>query len=206
MKSIGDSAVLMRHIVSGIVAPPLSPAAVCFAMVFVPKAGERGVRAQRFSDEHPLWFSATQVSGLPGSYSKKDFALTADNLGLPHRGLNFVQRKRRPDLGGDDALSKQLANLANQPQLGHDSLARHPSGQPESFDALLAYDQGTGIDLDWFARQGAVEQHAAPVPQALDHGHSRRSTNGIQRKRDAGAARNGLHAFWNRLVGSADEI
>ena len=65
MKSIGDSAVLMRHIVSGIVAPPLSSAAVCFAMVFVPKAGERGVRAQRFSDEQPLWFSSAQGGPLP---------------------------------------------------------------------------------------------------------------------------------------------
>jgi hypothetical protein len=43
---------------------PLSPAAVCFAMVFVPKAGERGVRAQRFSDEHPLWFSSQHALAL----------------------------------------------------------------------------------------------------------------------------------------------
>jgi hypothetical protein len=38
----------------------------------VPKAGERGVRAQRFSDEHPLWFSSTHPKPYPKVRSKKE--------------------------------------------------------------------------------------------------------------------------------------
>src|SRR5258708_30130683 len=61
---MGVGGVGMPDSLPALVPHPLSPAAVCFAMVFVPKAGERGVRAQRFSDEQPLWFSSAHPPTL----------------------------------------------------------------------------------------------------------------------------------------------
>ncbi len=46
-------------------------------MVFVPKAGERGVRAQRFSDEHPLWVSSTQALAKAQFRNAFEFRISA---------------------------------------------------------------------------------------------------------------------------------
>src|SRR5713226_3289636 len=82
-------------------------------------------------------------------------------VGQFDRRLDLFEWKGSADLRSQDPGGQELIDAVKKAEHGQSALSTGPSGQPKSFDPLVAGNQVAGIGAEGVSRERAIDQEPA---------------------------------------------